>query len=162
MQQRSKGDSKQYFRNPNAAKYPDYPTASVLRTVIEADPEFDAASTNLFACRNTLGNLLRFAHGIDKAFHFNAKVISKTLFSIRKENNSKEVIKDIRGFSNTFPKAYIAWEHGAHSTALKAAKLTNASYDMNSEALIVLDASRAIAISERLQQSMILRLQKLL
>jgi hypothetical protein len=106
-----KEDSGQYFRDPNAAKYPDYPMAPVVHAVVEADPEFDAASTDLFACGSTLGNLLRFARGIDKAFRFNIQVVGETVFFIRKENDPKEIIKDVRGFGHTFPEAYTTWEH---------------------------------------------------
>jgi hypothetical protein len=109
--QRLKEDSGQYFRDPNAAKYPDYPMAPVVHAVVEADPECDAAGIDLFACGSTLGNLLRFARGIDKTFRFNVEVVGETVFFIRKENDPKEVIKDIRGFGHTFPEAYTTWEH---------------------------------------------------
>jgi hypothetical protein len=78
---------------------------------MEAEPKFDASSSDLFACGSTLGNLLRFARGIDKAFRFNVEVVGKTVFFIRKENDPKEVIKDVRGFGHTFPEAYTTWEH---------------------------------------------------
>ncbi|CAG5138526.1 uncharacterized protein ALTATR162_LOCUS381 [Alternaria atra] len=109
--QRLKEDSGQYFRDPNAAKYPNYPMAPVVHAIVETNPEFDAASTDLFACGSTLGNLLRFTRGIDKAFRFNVEVIGETVFFVRKENDPKEVIKDIRGFGHTFPEAYTTWEH---------------------------------------------------
>ncbi|KAF1920571.1 hypothetical protein BDU57DRAFT_18675 [Ampelomyces quisqualis] len=109
--QRLKEDSGQYFRDPNAAKYSDYPMAPVVHAVLETDTKFDAVSTDLFACGSTLGNLLRFARGIDKAFRFNVEVIGETVFFIRKENDPKEVIKDVRGFGHTFPEAYTTWEH---------------------------------------------------
>lgn len=109
--QRLKEDSGQYFRDPNAAKYPDYPMAPVLHAIFEADPEFDTANTDLFACGSTLGNLLRFARGIDKAFRFNVELVGETVFFIRRENDPKEIIKDIRGFGHTFPEAYTTWEH---------------------------------------------------
>jgi hypothetical protein len=106
-----KEDSGQYFRDPNAAKYPDYPMAPVVHAIVEADPDFDAAGTDLFACGSTLGNLLRFARGVDKAFRFNIEVVGETVFFIRKENDPREVIKDVRGFGHTFPEAYTTWEH---------------------------------------------------
>jgi hypothetical protein len=106
-----KEDSGQYFRDPNAAKYPNYPMAPVVHAIVETNPEFDAASTDLFACGSTLGNLLRFTRGIDKAFRFNVEVIGETVFFIRKENDPREFIKNIRGFGHTFPEAYTTWEH---------------------------------------------------
>lgn len=109
--QRLKQDSGPYFRDPNAARYPDYPMASVVRAVLETDSEFDTAGTDVFACGSTLGNLLRFARGIDKAFRFHVEVVGETVFFIRKENDPKEVIKDIKGFGHTFPEAYTTWDH---------------------------------------------------
>lgn len=106
-----KEDDGQYFRDPNAAKYPDFPMAPVIHAITEADAELGATNTDLFACGSTLGNLLRFARGIDKAFRFNIEVIGETVFFIRKENDPKEVIKDIRGFGHTFPEAYTTWDH---------------------------------------------------
>jgi hypothetical protein len=85
--------------------------APVVHAIVETNPEFDAASTDLFACGSTLGNLLRFTRGIDKSFRFNVEVIGETVFFVRKENDPKEVIKDIRGFGHTFPEAYTTWEH---------------------------------------------------
>lgn len=85
--------------------------APVVHAVMEADPKFDAASTDLFACGSTLGSLLRFARGINKAFRFNVEVVGETVFFIRKENDPKEVIKNVRGFGHTFPEAYTTWEH---------------------------------------------------
>ncbi|KAI4916085.1 hypothetical protein J4E90_004531 [Alternaria incomplexa] len=108
--QRLKEDDGQYFRDPNAAKYPDFPMAPVVHAITKIDPEFDATNTDVFACGSTLGNLLRFARGIDKAFRFNIEVIGETVFFIRKENDPKEVIKDIRGFGHTFPEAYTTWD----------------------------------------------------
>ena len=108
---RLKEDDGQYFRDPNAAKYPDFPMAPVVHAITETDPEFDATNTDIFACGSTLGNLLRFARGVDKAFRFNIEVIGETVFFIRKENDPKEVIKDIRGFGHTFPEAYTTWDH---------------------------------------------------
>ncbi|CAE7218797.1 hypothetical protein CFE70_010353 [Pyrenophora teres f. teres 0-1] len=108
--QRLKEDSGQYYRDPNAAKYPDYPMAPVVHAIVETNPKFPTSNVDLFACGSTLGNLLRFARGIDKAFRFNVEVIGNTVFFIRKENDPKEVIKDIRGFGHTFPEAYTTWD----------------------------------------------------
>ncbi|KAF1364341.1 hypothetical protein EJ07DRAFT_162150 [Lizonia empirigonia] len=84
--QRLKEDSGQYFRDPNAAKYPDYPMAPVVHAVLEAPIS-------------------------SHAFRFNVELVGETVFFIRKENDPKEVIKDIRGFGHTFPEAYTMWEH---------------------------------------------------
>ena len=65
--------------------------------------------TDVFACGSTLGNLLRFVRGIDKAFRFNVEVIGDTVFLIRKENDPKELIEGVRGFGHSFPDAYTTW-----------------------------------------------------
>ncbi|KAJ4366236.1 hypothetical protein N0V83_007872 [Neocucurbitaria cava] len=107
--QKLKEDSGQYFRDLNAAKYPDFPMAPVAHAVLASD-DFRPANVNLFACGSTLGNLLRFVRGMDKAFRFNVEAIGDTVFFIRKENDPKELIKDVRGFGHTFPEAYTTWE----------------------------------------------------
>ncbi|RMZ67478.1 geranylgeranyl pyrophosphate synthetase [Pyrenophora seminiperda CCB06] len=109
--QRLREDSGQYYRDHNAAKYPEYPIAPVVHAVVGTSPEFPTASVDIFACGSTLGNLLRFARGIDKAFRFNIELVGNTVFFIRKENGPKELIKDVRGFGHTFPEAYTTWDN---------------------------------------------------
>jgi hypothetical protein len=84
--------------------------APVVHAVLDTDPSFGTASVDLFACGSTLGNLLRFARGADKAFRFNVERIGNTAFFVRRENDPKEIIKDVRGFGHTFPEAYTTWE----------------------------------------------------
>ncbi|KAF2853410.1 hypothetical protein T440DRAFT_389859 [Plenodomus tracheiphilus IPT5] len=109
--QRLKEDSGQYFRDPNAARCPEYPMAPVVKAILQQNPALDAGSIDLVACGSTLGNLLRFVRGIDKPFRFNVQVIGDTVFFIRKENDPKELIKDVRGFGHTFPDAYTTWDN---------------------------------------------------
>lgn len=90
--------------------------APVVRAILETKPEYDGASVDVFACGSTLGNLLRFARGVDRSFRFNVEVVGDTVFFIRKENDPKEVIKDVRGFGHTFPEAYTTWEHSVRSS----------------------------------------------
>jgi hypothetical protein len=112
-----KEDSGQYFRDLNAANYPSYPMAPVVHAVLEEDPEYPTADIDLFACGSTLGNLLRFARGIDKAFRFNVEVIGNTVFFVRKENDPKELIEGVRGFGHTFPEAYTTWDNLKNSVS---------------------------------------------
>ncbi|USP79059.1 uncharacterized protein yc1106_06333 [Curvularia clavata] len=107
--QRLKEDSGQYFRDLNAAMYPSCPMAPVVRAVLEQEPEYPTLGIDLFACGSTLGNLLRFARDVDKAFRFNVEVIGNTVFFVRKENDPKELIEGVRGFGHTFPEAYTTW-----------------------------------------------------
>ena len=105
-----KEDSGQYYRDLNAAKYPSYPMAPVIHAIMEQEPRYPTAEINLFACGSTLGNLLRFARGADKAFRFNIEVIGSTVFFVRNENDPKELIEGVRGFGHTFPEAYTTWD----------------------------------------------------
>lgn len=65
--------------------------------------------TDVFACGSTLGNLLRFTRGIDRAFRFTVEVIGDTVFLMRRENDPKELIEGVRGFGHSFPEAYTTW-----------------------------------------------------
>ncbi|KAF1851482.1 uncharacterized protein K460DRAFT_298555 [Cucurbitaria berberidis CBS 394.84] len=108
---RLKEDSGQYFRDPNAARYPDFPMAPVVHAILGSDPDYCPTRVNLFACGSTLGNLLRFVRGMDKAFRFNIEVIGNTVFFVRKENDPKEIIMDVHGFGHSFPEAYTTWDN---------------------------------------------------
>ncbi|KAJ8119009.1 hypothetical protein OPT61_g112 [Boeremia exigua] len=101
-------DSGSYYRDTNAARYPDFPVAPAVQAILDTATEapFEA---DIFACGSTLGNLLRFTRGIDKAFRFNVEIIGDTVFLIRKENDPKELIEGIRGFGHSFPDAYTTW-----------------------------------------------------
>ncbi|KAF1943539.1 hypothetical protein EJ02DRAFT_433108 [Clathrospora elynae] len=110
ISQRLEEDSGQYFRDPNAAKYPDHPMAPVVHAILDIDPDFYTTRVDLFACGSTLGNLLRFTRGMDKAFRFNIEMVGNTVFFVRKENDPKELIQNVRGFGHTFPEAYTTWE----------------------------------------------------
>jgi hypothetical protein len=124
--QRLLEDSGQYYRDPNAARYPEHPIAPVVQSVLEKQlkamiglsmfnahmhPNFPTADIDIVACGSTLGNLLRFARGQDKSFRFAVETISNTVFFIRKENDPREVIPDVRGYGHSFPEANTTWEN---------------------------------------------------
>ena len=88
----------------------------VVHAVLGTNPDICPASVDLFACGSTLGNLLRFVRGMDRAFRFNVEVIGNTIFLIRKENDPKELIEDVRGFGHSFPEAYTTWEKEVKGT----------------------------------------------
>ncbi|KAF2649461.1 hypothetical protein K491DRAFT_610725 [Lophiostoma macrostomum CBS 122681] len=108
--QRLPQDSGPYFRDPNAARFPSYPMEPVIQSTFAEDPDFAASDVDIFACGSTLGNLLRFVRGIEKPFRFNVEVIGSTVFLVRKEDDPRETIPDVRGFGHTFPEAYTTWE----------------------------------------------------
>lgn len=84
--------------------------APIVHAILDSNSSFDTASINLFACGSTFGNLLRFVRGDNKVFRFNIEVIGNTVFFVRKENDPRELIKDVRGFGHSFPEAYTAWD----------------------------------------------------
>ncbi|KAF2030477.1 hypothetical protein EK21DRAFT_100357 [Setomelanomma holmii] len=108
--QRLKEDSGLYYRDPNAARYTEYPIAPVVQAILDTKTSCIPEEVDVLACGSTLGNLLRFARGQDKAFRFAVEKIGNTVFLIRKENDSKEIIENVRGFGHSFPEAYTTWE----------------------------------------------------
>lgn len=81
-----------------------------MQALLKTRPDFPTHQVDLFACGSTVGNLLRFARGIDKPFRFNVELVGNTIFFVRKENDPKEIIQGIHGFGHTFPEAYTTWE----------------------------------------------------
>ncbi|KAF1955357.1 hypothetical protein CC80DRAFT_564944 [Byssothecium circinans] len=105
-----KEDSGQYFRDPNAARFPGYPTEPAVHALFQTDPDFPTSEVDIFGCGNTIGNLLRFVRSMNKPFRFSVEAVGNTVFFIRKENDPKETIKGVVGFGHTFPEAYTTWE----------------------------------------------------
>jgi hypothetical protein len=103
-------DSGNFFRDPNAARFPTYPTEPAIQAIFKEHPSFQTTDIDIFACGSTLGNLLRFARGVDNAFRFSVEVIGNTVFLIRKENSPTELIPNVRGYGHTFPEAYTTWD----------------------------------------------------
>jgi hypothetical protein len=74
-------------------------------------PSFPTADIDIVACGSTLGNLLRFVRGQDKSFRFAVEIIGNTVFFIRKENDPREIIPDVRGYGHSFPERNTTWEN---------------------------------------------------
>ncbi|KAF3919194.1 hypothetical protein AA313_de0200314 [Arthrobotrys entomopaga] len=103
-------DSGDFYRDPNAARFPSYPIEPAVQAIFKVDPTFSTSNIDVFACGSTLGNLLRFARYDDKPFRFTVELIGKTVFFLRKEGSPTELIPDVRGYGHTFPEAYTTWE----------------------------------------------------
>ncbi|GME65997.1 Geranylgeranyl pyrophosphate synthetase [Neofusicoccum parvum] len=103
-------DAGQYYRDPNAAHYPEYPIEPAARAIFAHDASFSTNEADIFACGSTLGNLLRFVRKMDKPFRFTVEVVGNTVFFVRRENSPTEVIPGVRGYGHTFPEAYTTWE----------------------------------------------------
>jgi hypothetical protein len=67
---------------------------------------------NIVACGSTIGNLLRFARGVDldRSFRILVEKVGETVHLIRRENSPREKIEGVRGFGHTFPEAYTTWD----------------------------------------------------
>jgi hypothetical protein len=105
-----KEDDGNYFRDPNAARYPAHPIQPAVQAILTSQPDFPTSSVDVFACGSTLGNLLRFVRKVDKPFRMLIEAVGDTVFFVRRENSPTELIPNVRGFGHTFPEAYTTWE----------------------------------------------------
>ncbi|KAJ4292669.1 hypothetical protein N0V90_009332 [Kalmusia sp. IMI 367209] len=95
---------------PQTTRFPQFPTEPAVRALFNINPHFPTNEVDIFACGNTMGNLLRFVSSIDKSFRFNIELIGSTVFLVRKENDPRETIDGIHGYGHTFPEAYTTWD----------------------------------------------------
>ncbi|KAL9584331.1 MAG: hypothetical protein Q9212_002191 [Teloschistes hypoglaucus] len=102
-----KGD---YFRDPNAARYPSYPLEPAVRTLLTEHGDLETQKIDLFACSSTVGSLLRFVRQVDKPFRFFVEVVGNTVFFNRHENSPTQLIHGVKGYGHTFPEAYTTWD----------------------------------------------------
>ncbi|EPS44064.1 hypothetical protein H072_1968 [Dactylellina haptotyla CBS 200.50] len=103
-------DTGDFYRDPNAARFPSYPIEPAVQAIFKVDAAFSTSNIDVFACGSTLGNLLRFARHDDKPFRFGVELIGNTVFFVRKEGSPTELIAGVRGWGHTFPEAYTTWE----------------------------------------------------
>ncbi|KAK4895881.1 hypothetical protein LTR27_006051 [Elasticomyces elasticus] len=97
---------RQYFRDQNAARFPDHPMEPAARALLVQQPTIKTTEINIFACGSTLGNLLNFVRHVDKPFRIVVGVVGKTVFFVRREKKPDETMDDPRGYGHTFPEAY--------------------------------------------------------
>lgn len=102
-------DSDEYFRDPNAARYPKHPLEPSVRVFLAESEDLVTQDIDLFACSSTFGNLLRFVRRVEKPFRFFVEAVGNTVFFMRHENSPKETIHGVRGYGHTFPEAYTTW-----------------------------------------------------
>ncbi|KAJ3518652.1 hypothetical protein NM208_g14440 [Fusarium decemcellulare] len=103
-------DSGDYYRDINAASYPKHPLEPAIVSVMKMNP--DPIHVNIVACGSTIGNLLRFARGVDldHPFRILVEAVGDTVHLTRRENSPKQLIPDVRGYGHTFPEAYTTWD----------------------------------------------------
>ncbi|KAJ6036020.1 hypothetical protein N7540_000299 [Penicillium herquei] len=81
----------------------------MIRAIQTENPEFDLQETDIVACGSTMGNLLRFARGSDKAFRILVETVGDTVFFLRRENSPLELIPNVYGYGHAFSEAYTTW-----------------------------------------------------
>ncbi|KAI4092634.1 MAG: hypothetical protein LQ339_007857 [Xanthoria mediterranea] len=109
-----KGD---YFRDPNAARFPSYPLEPAVRTLLTEHEDLETQEIDLFACSSTVGSLLRFVRRVDKPFRFFVEVVGNTVFFTRHENSPTQLLVGVKGYGHTFPEAYMMWDADVKGSA---------------------------------------------
>ncbi|KAJ6024727.1 geranylgeranyl pyrophosphate synthetase [Penicillium herquei] len=107
-----KPDRGDYFRDPNAARYPSYLWEASFEAISRQNPEYNLNNTGIVTCSSTLGNLMRFARGVEKDFRFIMETVGNTVLFSRRENSPTDLIPDVRGYGHTFLDEYTTWGLG--------------------------------------------------
>lgn len=116
-------DSGTFFRDQNAARYPDHPIEPATSVTLARNPRFDAQIVDVFACASTIGGFLRFVSGAEgRPVRFVVEGVGNTVFFVRRDNNPDEKITDeqgqlIRGHVHTFPDASTQWQASMEGSA---------------------------------------------
>lgn len=105
--QQDQGD---YFRDPNAARWPKYPTEAAVQAIYKLNSEFNSHGIDVVGCGSTLGNIMRLARAKEVTFRFNVELVGETLFLVRHERSPTELIEGVYGYGHTFPEAYTTWD----------------------------------------------------
>lgn len=114
-------DSGTYYRDKNAAHYPDFPLEASVEAIMKMNSDVDKASypgpIDIFGCASTLGNLLRFTRGQSAGFRILVEMVGTTVHFIRREKSPREIIQDVFGYGHTFPENYTTWDKSVQSSA---------------------------------------------
>ena len=102
-------DNGTYFRDENAARFPNHPMEPAVRSILHINPKFDPSAIEVFACGSTLGDIVRFSLGKGQAFSFTVHVIGNTAFSVRRTMSPTELVDNVSGFGHSFPEANTTW-----------------------------------------------------
>ncbi|KAM3466613.1 hypothetical protein MY5147_001942 [Beauveria neobassiana] len=109
-----KQDAGIYYRDRNAAHYPDNPIEPTVEAIMKMNPSVNDAMTvrniDIFGCNSTLGELLRFVRGTQGTFRILVERLGKTVHLIRREKSPLETFSNIRGYGHTFPESYTTWD----------------------------------------------------
>ncbi|KAK2808788.1 hypothetical protein FQN50_004461 [Emmonsiellopsis sp. PD_5] len=110
-------DSGEFFRDPNSARWPEYPMEPAIRAVFDRHPDFDGNKIDIVTCAGTLGQLFRFASSKFRDFQFGAHLIGETLFLVRKEITPNALIEGVHGYGHTFPEDYTSWDRSVKGSS---------------------------------------------
>ncbi|KAM3441819.1 hypothetical protein NHJ13734_002650 [Beauveria thailandica] len=109
-----KQDAGIYYRDRNAAHYPDNPLEPTVEAIMKLNPSVGDTMTvrniDIFGCGSTLGELLRFVRGTQGTFRILVERLGKTVHLIRRGKSPLETIPNIRGYGHTFPESYTTWD----------------------------------------------------
>ncbi|KAM3507036.1 hypothetical protein MY10362_002027 [Beauveria mimosiformis] len=109
-----KQDAGIYYRDRNAAHYPDNPLEPTVEAIMKMNPPVDDAMTvrniDIFGCASTVGELLRFVRGTQGTFRILVERLGKTVHLIRREKSPLETFSNIHGYGHTFPESYTTWD----------------------------------------------------
>ncbi|OAX81984.1 hypothetical protein ACJ72_03675 [Emergomyces africanus] len=105
-----KEDAGDYFREPNAARWPKYPMEPAIRAIFDRNPEFDGKTIHIVTCAGIMGSLFKFASSAAWDFQCFAHLVGDTVFLVRKERTPKELIQGVYGYGHTFPEAFTSWD----------------------------------------------------
>ena len=110
-------DSGDYYRDENAARFPEYPMGPAVKSIFQINPSFNPSKVDVFGCGSTLGHILNFAMGTPQPFSFTVHVIGKTAFFLRRNHSPTELIDNVHGYGHAFPEAYTTWSQDVKGSA---------------------------------------------
>ncbi|KAM3512434.1 hypothetical protein MY11210_003924 [Beauveria gryllotalpidicola] len=117
-----KHDAGIYYRDRNAAHYPDNPLEPTVEAIMKMNPSVDDAmmvrNIDIFGCGSTLGELLRFVRGTQVTFRILVERLGKTVHLIRREKSPLETFPNSNGYGHTFPESYTTWDACSRGSSL--------------------------------------------
>lgn len=106
---RLRPDNGEYFRDLNAAQYPEHPLEPAVVATLTSQADI-ARHIDIVACNKTFEYLLSFMRSADKTFRMLVELIDGTVFFVRRENTATERLSNVRGYGHSFPEAYTTWD----------------------------------------------------
>ena len=107
------------FIDKNADRYPSSPLEPLIQSVMLVQPDYDFGSVDIVTDRQPIRKLLDFLEGTAEDFRFGAKLVGNTIFFVRMERVTREMIPvgEFRGYRAAFEEAYTHIEPYAAGSA---------------------------------------------